>query len=787
MATYNPGDPLAYTTLYGGWFWTGIAQTPTPTPVIVTYSFPTSLPTSDTSVPNFTSATDSSFVAFSAAEQAQAISALGEWAKGSDIVFVQVAPGKGDINFSNVNFQTLTQPATEAGIGYNPGGEWNVFTHNSFVTDLNYGGDVFMNTQYQSATDGTVSYATLLHEIGHAIGLKHPMDPGGNGVDENTLTSNDPTLTIMSTLPDPNTTNPHLLPLDLQAVSHIYGQDGTGQVITATTGTVTGSNSVSSWSWNADTQTMTQAANATNDVIHGTSVNDVISADNTAPGHSSDGTGTVYMYGLSGNNTLTGSSATGSTDYLYGGPDTDTLNGGAGTNYLFAGAGTEQLNGGAGTNTFYDGIADSLGGSNDGVVTIAAKGSSDYFIIGSTTTKITESNATGNDRIDSTVSYTMPTNVDLMYLYGAGLTGTANNDSGANGWVTLFGDGTNATTLIAGSGTDELVGGSGNDILVAGTGNDYLYGGGGSNTFVYGSLLDSNPFGYISGFAEGTDEIDLTGIAKTFGQALHFVAGGSFTGANTAGEVISYVDQFGTTFVEVDTTGHASGQSGNFGIEIFDNGVALQSTDLMLACYCAGTRIMTEQGEVSVEDLVIGDRVMTASGAARPIKWIGNRSYAAPFTNGNQRVLPVCFKAGSLADAVPRRDLWVSPNHAMFIDGILIQAEDLVNGRSIVQAEAIESVSYFHIELESHDVILAEGAWSETFIDDDSRMLFQNAADYLRRYPDDPEGPARFCAPRVAEGYQLQAIRDRLARRGGAAVSDGNFLIRTESFRQAHA
>jgi hypothetical protein len=142
-------DPSA---LWSGDFWTGFAQTATPTPVIVTFSFPTSLPDSDTSVPNFTTGPDgttSSFVAFSPAEQAQAIAALNEWAAASGIVFVQVAPGQGDINFSNVDFKTLATSSTDAGIGYNPFGDWNtnsapnhLSTHTgNFTTDLTYAGD----------------------------------------------------------------------------------------------------------------------------------------------------------------------------------------------------------------------------------------------------------------------------------------------------------------------------------------------------------------------------------------------------------------------------------------------------------------------------------------------------------------------------------------------------------------------------------------------------------------------------------------------------------------------
>jgi glycosyltransferase involved in cell wall biosynthesis len=183
-------------------------------------------------------------------------------------------------------------------------------------------------------------------------------------------------------------------------------------------------------------------------------------------------------------------------------------------------------------------------------------------------------------------------------------------------------------------------------------------------------------------------------------------------------------------------------------------------------CYCDGTLILTDRGELPVETLAIGDRVITADGTARPIRWIGRRSYAGRFARGTH-VLPICFKAGALDVDSPRRDLWVSPHHAMFLDGVLIEAIDLVNGVSIFQAERVERVDYFHIELDSHDIIVAEGALSESFVDDDSRGMFQNAHEFAALYPDRLTQPARYCAPRIAFGTELEAVRRLIAHRAG--------------------
>jgi hypothetical protein len=193
-----------------------------------------------------------------------------------------------------------------------------------------------------------------------------------------------------------------------------------------------------------------------------------------------------------------------------------------------------------------------------------------------------------------------------------------------------------------------------------------------------------------------------------------------------------------------------------------------------VACYCRGTRIATDKGEVAVETLAIGDGVVTASGGVRPIKWIGRRSYGGRFIMGQTDILPICIKADALGDHVPARDLWISPHHAMYLRGVLIEAKNLINGVSIVQAERVERVEYFHIELETHDVIVAEGAMSETFIDDDSRGMFHNAYEYDTLYAGEVARPACYCAPRLDEGYEVEAVRQRLALRAGLLrASDG--------------
>jgi hypothetical protein len=193
-----------------------------------------------------------------------------------------------------------------------------------------------------------------------------------------------------------------------------------------------------------------------------------------------------------------------------------------------------------------------------------------------------------------------------------------------------------------------------------------------------------------------------------------------------------------------------------------------------IACYVTGTRISTFDGHRAVESLEIGDLVMTMSGVARPVKWIGRRSYGGRFVMGRKDILPICIKAGALDDQLPTRDLWISPHHAMYLQGVLIEARDLVNGVSIFQAEQVEKVEYFHIELDSHDVISAEGALSETFIDDDSRGMFHNAHEYGALYPCAAQGAACYCAPRRSDGYEMEAARRGINARAGLLHSSGS-------------
>jgi hypothetical protein len=192
-------------------------------------------------------------------------------------------------------------------------------------------------------------------------------------------------------------------------------------------------------------------------------------------------------------------------------------------------------------------------------------------------------------------------------------------------------------------------------------------------------------------------------------------------------------------------------------------------------CYLRGTRILTPTGEAFIEDLAIGDLVVTRFSGLQPIKWIGRQSYDARFIRNDRARLPICIRAGALGRKLPARDLYVSPGHSILIDNTLILARNLVNGLTITQDYAPAIIDYFQIELAAHDCVVAEGSFAETFADGPGlRAIFHNAADYAKRYPDEvPPDALRLCAERPERGSALESILRPITARAAAYVQAG--------------
>jgi hypothetical protein len=172
-------------------------------------------------------------------------------------------------------------------------------------------------------------------------------------------------------------------------------------------------------------------------------------------------------------------------------------------------------------------------------------------------------------------------------------------------------------------------------------------------------------------------------------------------------------------------------------------------------CFLQGTVIRTSSGEVPVEELRIGDLVETVSGQALPIRWIGRQSFKTSRAAWRESVMPIRVARGALGPQMPHRDLYLSPGHALLLDGVLIPAQELVNGTSIAPAlpDACEAIEYFQILLATHEAILAEGVPAETFLPDRrNHETFSNFVEYERLYPGEPWPVLAPCAPAVCRG-----------------------------------
>jgi Hint domain len=192
------------------------------------------------------------------------------------------------------------------------------------------------------------------------------------------------------------------------------------------------------------------------------------------------------------------------------------------------------------------------------------------------------------------------------------------------------------------------------------------------------------------------------------------------------------------------------------------------SIDTITICFMAGTMIAVPDGSVAVEALKRGDLVLTTDGRAVPVSWLGHQTVSTVFGDP-LRVLPIRIKAGAIAENVPSRDLLLSPDHAILVDGALIQAGALVNGTSVVrEADVPQTFTYYHVEVDDHALILAENIPAETFVDNVERLAFDNWAEHQALYPEG-KSITELPYPRAKAHRQVPVnIRAKLAERAQA-------------------
>ncbi|WP_306046502.1 Hint domain-containing protein [Nioella sp. MMSF_3534] len=308
-------------------------------------------------------------------------------------------------------------------------------------------------------------------------------------------------------------------------------------------------------------------------------------------------------------------------------------------------------------------------------------------------------------------------------------------------------------------------------------------------SFTFGSFAYCNARGRTDGGDEGTfqvvatiddgvvsvgDEVSLSGLpshilleffdAAGVSGPLYYLGTGVFDGSTgyVFGTAATVGDSDGL-FTTYDSSTAGSPDAGS-DVEFFKDNPGSQTLGTSPACFLAGAMIATPAGEVAVETLEMGDQILTTEGHAVLVKWIGRQTVSTRFGPA-ERLMPVRFAAGSLGDGLPHSDLTVTADHGMLVDGVICHAGALVNGTTITRvplAEMGETYTVYHIETEEHEIILANGAPAETFIDNVSRRAFDNYSEFEALYSDVPE-MEELPYPRAMSARQVPARIRRIS------------------------
>ncbi|MFN3646214.1 MAG: Hint domain-containing protein [Gemmobacter sp.] len=304
---------------------------------------------------------------------------------------------------------------------------------------------------------------------------------------------------------------------------------------------------------------------------------------------------------------------------------------------------------------------------------------------------------------------------------------------GADGNDTLNGDAGN-DTLVGGNGDDLLFGGDGNDVIAGGTGNDTITGSTGNNTLSGGDDRDvflGATVGDLIDGGEGGDDFDTLDLRGSGPLRV------TYDSDNPENGIVSFLDAdrnvIGTTrFVNIEN---------------------------VVPCFTPGTLIATPRGEVPVEDLKVGDRVITRDNGIQDIRWVGRRDMTAGDFAVAPHLRPVLVRKGALGNGLPERDMMVSPNHRLLVANdrtalYFDEHEVLVAAKHLLAGEAIRAIhssgtSYIHFMCDRHEVVLSNGAWTETFQPGDQTLKGMGNAQRSELFEIFPE----LKTPAGVEGY----------------------------------
>ena len=275
----------------------------------------------------------------------------------------------------------------------------------------------------------------------------------------------------------------------------------------------------------------------------------------------------------------------------------------------------------------------------------------------------------------------------------------------------------------------------------------------------------------------GTNGLTVTGSAITTtadgGDVLLTSTGTNAYQFSFTNLTISFNNTPNGTSVGGITFNSDPGQTDN--MEYFSNGAAPITTGTVppAPCFATGTEITTAEGRIAVEHLAVGDMALTTSGTYSRVRWIGHRTVDCERHPKPRDVMPVRIAAHAFAANAPARDLVLSPGHAVCVDvggEVLIPAGALVNDTSVVRLD-VETVTYWHVELEAHDVLLAENLPCESYLDMGNRGFFViSGVVHLGALPDAAgRTHADFCRPFHESGAIVDAVRARLEARAAAS------------------
>jgi collagen type I/II/III/V/XI/XXIV/XXVII alpha len=340
----------------------------------------------------------------------------------------------------------------------------------------------------------------------------------------------------------------------------------------------------------------------------------------------------------------------------------------------------------------------------------------------------------------------------------------------------------NGGTIAAGSTAVSFGAGLANDLVVQGGGvfSGAVTGGGSGSVLELGAETNGTTGtltgigGQITGFDTITfdagDAWQVTGSLGGFsGDTINgFAQGDSIVLSGAAGlsSSLSGTTLSLTSGGTADTLAFNALSGGTLQVQTVGSNTVIT----IVPCFAVGTRIVTPGGERPVENLAVGDEVLTILGEVLRIVWTGSRAIDCSRHDAPEQVRPVRIAAHAFSPGMPRRNLYLSPDHGVFAQGALIPVKYLINGTTIRQI-AVDQVTYHHIELERHAVILADGLGAESFLDIGDRSALG-----IGRWPDDATEAERgidvqllrealACAPIRVTGPLVDRVRDRLAGR----------------------